>query len=86
MYEAVKALITETSLAKFSVITNQQNCLSIPSPAPTRDFRMVVPENAKRHKKFWEELIAYFPLIRHGPHRKPSCCLATIGGYTDTHT
>jgi hypothetical protein len=21
-------------------------------------------------KKFWEELIAYFPLIRHVPHRK----------------
>jgi hypothetical protein len=29
---------------------------------------------------FWEDLIAYFPLIRHGPHRKRSvqkfyCCL-----------
>jgi hypothetical protein len=23
------------------------------------------------HKKFWEELIAYFPLIPHGPHTKP---------------
>jgi hypothetical protein len=22
------------------------------------------------NKKFWEELTAYFPLIRHGPHRK----------------
>jgi hypothetical protein len=21
-------------------------------------------------KKFWEELIIYFPLIRHGPHRE----------------
>jgi hypothetical protein len=21
-------------------------------------------------KKFWEELIVYFPLLRHGPHRK----------------
>jgi hypothetical protein len=42
-----------------------------------------------------DELIAYFPLIRPGPHRKrllqlfvaagtclPSRCLATIGGYT----
>jgi hypothetical protein len=43
--------------------------------------------------KFWEELIAYFPFIRHGLHRKrlvqqffvaagtslPSRCLATIG-------
>jgi hypothetical protein len=49
-------------------------------------------------KKFWEEIIAYFPLIRHGPHRKRSRCLATIrgllpsrclamtGGYTHTHT
>jgi hypothetical protein len=24
----------------------------------------------KKYKKFWEELIAYFPLIRHGPHKK----------------
>jgi hypothetical protein len=23
-----------------------------------------------QYKKFWEELIAYFPLIRHGPHKK----------------
>jgi hypothetical protein len=22
------------------------------------------------NKKFWEELIAYFPLIRQGPHKK----------------
>jgi hypothetical protein len=32
------------------------------------------------YKKFWEEVIAYFPLIRHGPHRKRSRCLATIRG------
>jgi hypothetical protein len=51
-------------------------------------------------QKFWEELIAYFPLIQHESHRKqrleqffiatgtslPSCYLATIGGYTDRHT
>jgi hypothetical protein len=50
------------------------------------------------NQRFWEELIAYFPLIRHGPHRKrllqqsfvsaekssPSCYLAMIEGYTDT--
>jgi hypothetical protein len=24
------------------------------------------------NKKFWEELIAYFPVIQHGPHRKPN--------------
>jgi hypothetical protein len=50
------------------------------------------------NKKFWEEIITSFPLIRHGPHRKrrlqqflvsevkflPSCCEATIGGlHTD---
>jgi hypothetical protein len=48
----------------------------------------------KQNKKFWEELMAYFPLIQHGPHRKrhlqqflfpagtclPSRCLATIRG------
>jgi hypothetical protein len=51
----------------------------------------------KIYKKFLEELIACFLLIRHVPHRKrhlqqffvaartslPSCYLATIGGYTD---
>jgi hypothetical protein len=41
--------------------------------------------NRERKNKFWEGLIAYFPLIRHGPHRKRSRCLATIEGYTDTH-
>jgi hypothetical protein len=24
----------------------------------------------KGNKKFWEDVIAYFPLIGHGPHRK----------------
>jgi hypothetical protein len=51
-------------------------------------------------KKFWEKLIAYFPLIRYVPHRKrrfqkffvsagtclSSRCLAAIGGYTDITT
>jgi hypothetical protein len=51
------------------------------------------------YNKFWEELIAYFPLI-HGPQRKrrlqqffaaagtslPSCYLATMRGYTDRPT
>jgi hypothetical protein len=52
------------------------------------------------YKKLWEELITYFPLIRHEPHRKrrlqqlcvavgtslPSCYLTMIGGYTDRPT
>jgi hypothetical protein len=35
------------------------------------------------NKKFWDELIAYFPLIRHGPHRKQCaqqflyCCMCS---------
>jgi hypothetical protein len=29
------------------------------------DYRLRI-----QHKKFWEEIIAYFPLIRHKPHRK----------------
>jgi hypothetical protein len=46
--------------------------------------------------KFWEELIAYFPSVWHGPHTKrrlqhgnvlPSRCLATIRDvHTDTET
>jgi hypothetical protein len=54
-----------------------------------------------QNKKFWEELIAYFPLIRQGQHRNrriqqffrcraakslASCYLATIGGYIDRTT
>jgi hypothetical protein len=31
--------------------------------------------------KFWEELIAYSSLIRHGPHRKQK----NYVGYTDRH-
>jgi hypothetical protein len=52
------------------------------------------------NKKFWEELIIYFPLIPRGPHRKwhlqqffvamgmslLSYCLAMIGGYIDRST
>jgi hypothetical protein len=52
------------------------------------------------NKKFWEELIAYFPLIRHEQHRKrrlqqflvaagmclPSRCLEMIRRYTDRPT
>jgi hypothetical protein len=52
------------------------------------------------NKKFWEELIAYFSLLRHGRHRKrsfqkffaaagtslASCYLAAIRGYTDRPT
>jgi hypothetical protein len=48
-------------------------------------------------RKFWEEIIAYFPLIPYRPHRKrrlqkfffaagtslPNCFLLTVRGYTD---
>jgi hypothetical protein len=54
-------------------------------------------ERRKERQEILEELIAYFPLIRHWAHRKqrlqqffiaagtslPSSYLATIGGYTD---
>jgi hypothetical protein len=52
-----------------------------------------------KNKKLWEELIAYFPFIRHGSHRKqclqqffvagtslPSYYLETIWGYTGPQT
>jgi hypothetical protein len=29
-----------------------------------------VDRATSNNKKFWEEPVAYFPLIRHGPHRK----------------
>jgi hypothetical protein len=50
--------------------------------------------NRPLNKKFWEELIAYFFLTRHGQHRKRKFrggtpqtvhCLATIEGDTQTH-
>jgi hypothetical protein len=53
-----------------------------------------------KNKKFWEELIVYFPLILYEPHIKrrlqqffvtigtclPSRCLATVVGHTDNPT
>jgi hypothetical protein len=33
------------------------------------------------NKEFWEELIACFPSVRHGPHREPK----NKGGYTQAH-
>jgi hypothetical protein len=56
--------------------------------------------NCAENKKFWEELIVCFPLIRHRPHRirclqqlfvatgtsLPSCYPATIGAHTDRPT
>jgi hypothetical protein len=62
MCEAVKALITETSLVKFSFITIQQNC--IPSPALTSDFRMAVPKNAKKKEAtlFWRQVSFSIPI------------------------
>jgi hypothetical protein len=35
--------------------------------------------NVNKNKKFWEELITYSPLIRHGQHTKRK----TEGGYRD---
>jgi hypothetical protein len=34
------------------------------------DAKYVLYSADKNNRKFWEELIAYFPLILHGPHRK----------------
>jgi hypothetical protein len=34
------------------------------------------------NRKFWKELIAYFPFIRYKPQRKPE----KLGGYTDIKT
>jgi hypothetical protein len=71
---------------------------------PPRCCSALFPSGAiwrpRLNKKLGEDLIAYFPLIRHEPHRKrrfqqfqdaagmylPSRCLATIRGYTDGPT
>jgi hypothetical protein len=37
---------------------------------------MKVRRYLKKENKFWEEVIAYFPLIRHEPHRR----LENLGG------
>jgi hypothetical protein len=39
-------------------------------------YKLLLP----KMNKLWEEIIAYFPLIRHGPHRKRK----TWGGVTDS--
>jgi hypothetical protein len=58
----------------------------------------VTDTNTTINKKLWEELLDYFPLIRHGPHRKrrlqqffvaagtsvPNCNLANTHRPTDT--
>jgi hypothetical protein len=81
---------------------------SLPTGNPGKHRSQLDGEKPNQHrseavtinKKFWEELTAYCPLIRHGPHRKrrlqqffvaagassPSCYLATTGGYTDPLT
>jgi hypothetical protein len=38
----------------------------------TESILHVYLRDRTRKEKFWEELIAYFPSIRHGPHRKDS--------------
>jgi hypothetical protein len=67
-----------------------------PLPNPST-FHYISPMQATTKNKFWEELIAYFPLIRNGPHKRRrlhqffafvgTCqhnrCLATTWEYTD---
>jgi hypothetical protein len=40
------------------------------SALDTRLVRGCGLNDAKKSSKFWEESIGYFPLIRHGPHRR----------------
>jgi hypothetical protein len=53
---------------------------------------VLIPVSLIWNKKFWEEIIAYFPLIRHGPHWKRRvqqffyCCVCICyrgNGYTE---
>jgi hypothetical protein len=60
---------------------------------PSKQYAILIS-----NENFCEELIVYFPLLRHGPHRKrwlqqyfvaagtclPNSRLTTIGGYTDS--
>jgi hypothetical protein len=46
--------------------------MSVQRSRITRAFNLLefdYTHSQKKDKKFWEELIAYFPLIRHGPRR-----------------
>jgi hypothetical protein len=36
-------------------------------------YGQVYLNNQEMNKKFWEELIANFPLILRGPHKKEQC-------------
>jgi hypothetical protein len=36
-----------------------------------REHRKFIEEGREYNKKFWEELMACFHLMLHGPHRKP---------------
>jgi hypothetical protein len=61
-------------------------------------FSAWVGNRRNKNRKFWETLISYFPVIRHGSHRKRhlqhffvaagtsllSCYLTTIEGYIDS--
>jgi hypothetical protein len=72
-----------------------QNIWSIPC---FRTNHRTLSPRLKNNKKFWEQLIAYFTLTRHGPYRKrrlqqftfaaetcsSSRSLATTRGYTDS--
>jgi hypothetical protein len=84
-------LCNEVSHVLFAVTVSSVCNRALRSPVrPRETYWTQVTEN----KNFWEELIAYFPLIRHGPHRKwllqqffitagaclMSRCPATIGG------
>jgi hypothetical protein len=66
----------------------------------TKYFYVLDIVKSWKYKKFWEELIAYSPLVRHGPHTKrslqlfflsagmslPSYYLVTLEEYTDKPT
>jgi hypothetical protein len=36
-------------------------------------------KSSKKYEKFWEELIAYYPLIRHGPIENDASNSSSIG-------
>jgi hypothetical protein len=68
--EMVLQLFIRTDNIKFHSAVLKLKHRQLGPPQPTFRSYTLYKECIKRNKKFWEELITYFPLIQHGLNRK----------------